>query len=117
MPLSVGDLARGSRTFTVDYSRDDGSVEPFSITYRPGLYTAEWEEKQLLDGLEEIIVSWSLVKGGTGKGADEPHPTTKAGLTKLPLPFLYWVANVLSEDVRADPTRRAASRDTGEPGA
>jgi hypothetical protein len=117
MPLSVAELARGERTFTSHYTTDAGVVEPVTITYRPGVYTAEYEERELIPGLTEILVSWDVATGGTGKAAREPYPTTEAALKRLPTGFLWWVANVIADDVRADPQRRVKSSDTDAPGA
>ncbi len=87
------------------------------MTYKPGLYTAEYEESELIPGLAEILVAWDVTTGGTGKAAREPYPTTLAALRKLPTGFLWWVANVIAADVRSDPQRREKSSDTGAPAA
>lgn len=122
MPISITDLQRGSRTFTVTYEGDE-----VKVTYNPGHYTPELEElfveerhlgrsairllvggtRQVPDGqtkegkpkfreyhIPGVLLSWDVLDT-EGK----PIAPTEEFLARLPSRFLWAVVNGLREDM------------------
>ena len=76
--------------------------EVLNVTYRPALYTGEFELRRedaktkpaeiTAELLSEIIIEWDLLNDG------KPYPTTKAALMKLPVEFTAKVLMDVSQE-------------------
>ena len=99
MPLTIAALAARKATLTFTYAGDE-----VNLTYHPGLYTRAFGEKDGMDALSEILVTWDVL-GEDGA----PYPTTIEALAKLDMGFLRAVMGQITMDVHLGPTSAGTS--------
>lgn len=101
--------------------------EIVKVKYQPGELTLEVSDQMneafRSDGdtsvvamfLEKVLVEWDLEEDildedGNPTGETKPVPTTKAGIKKVPVPFLGLLMQAIGEDARPNPQTGESSR-------
>lgn len=125
MPLSLATLQKAERALTVDTGYGD-----LTVTYRPGAWTAEFEDRLRnqpvvapiktgegapaegstpvgLKALCDLLVGWDLIEEDGGA----PVPITPASLARVPGMVLHSILSAVALDhvpnaTRAEPSTR-----------
>lgn len=100
MGLTVAKLVAETRSFVWKYLGED-----VPITYRPGVLTVAWNERDVHLALADTLISIDITNG-SGKPIKVDAETLRK---TLPIPIMRTIASAIYNDAGMDPTTAGTS--------